>query len=247
MSVSKKPARHLDDIIGAGGLLPASGKPEGPVERPRWSVVMAAAYLIKSAPIELPDWSSDMGAGIESTLIDLTEAICEGVPATGLFQIESGQWERRQLTRDNFSREIIRMKTIPASGVRRPRVIVRLDGSIGIWPPNSSAEYLGPPCSEIEVDSHALRQARPRPPIVPAMPAEKEAAAEEKESSLIGLEREVYVAMKANPPREGQYAYATRLWKDHFKNKRVLKKTVQNYVSKYRAALEVEADDARET
>jgi hypothetical protein len=73
----------------------------------------------------------------------------------------------------------------------------------------------------------------------------KEAASAGK---LHGVERDVYDAMVKNRPRGGERGYATKLWQTKgFKKKGVPKKTVQNYVSKHRKDLEVEADDARKT
>jgi hypothetical protein len=49
----------IDDMIAAD-LLPAPGRPEGPVERAWWPAVEAAAYIIKGAPIEWEDWGPGM-------------------------------------------------------------------------------------------------------------------------------------------------------------------------------------------
>jgi hypothetical protein len=52
--------------------------------------------------------------------------------------------------------------------------------------------------------------------------------------------------MKDNPPHKGERGYALRLWQKKFKTKRVLLKTIQNLVSKYRETFEVEADNRRD-
>jgi hypothetical protein len=49
----------IDDMIAAD-LLPAPGRPEGPVERAWWPAVEAAACIIKGAPIEWEDWAPGM-------------------------------------------------------------------------------------------------------------------------------------------------------------------------------------------
>jgi hypothetical protein len=67
----------------AADLLPAPGRPEGPVERAWWPAVEAAAYIIKGAPIEWEDWGPGMHREAARSEIKLSEAIREGLPARG--------------------------------------------------------------------------------------------------------------------------------------------------------------------
>jgi hypothetical protein len=67
----------IDDMMAAD-LLPASGGPEGPVERAWWPAVEAAAYII-----EWEDWGPGMHREAARSEIKLSEAIREGLPARG--------------------------------------------------------------------------------------------------------------------------------------------------------------------
>jgi hypothetical protein len=97
-------------------------------------------------------------------------------------------------------------------------------------------------------------ESAPLPPKSQAQEPSPEGSKEERPKGaasarkLHGVEQDVYNAMKDNPPRRGERNYATTLWKTKgFKKNGVAKKTVQNYVSKHRKDLEVEADNARKT
>lgn len=57
----------------AADLLPAPGRPEGPVERAWWPAVEAAAYIIKGAPIEWEDWGPGMHREAARSEIKLSE------------------------------------------------------------------------------------------------------------------------------------------------------------------------------
>jgi len=159
----------LDDMI-AGGLLPPPGEPEGPVERAWWPAVEAAAYRIKGAPIEWPDWTSEMVREKEQAEIDLGEDIAAGVPARGR---KSPGAKVELMPASDLRRDMVNMEAVPVNLLHLPKVVVRIEGTVGISPPRRG-DYIGPPWCSIEIDSAALRQARPKPLIArePAAPAE---------------------------------------------------------------------------
>src|SRR5262245_17258781 len=161
------------DLI-ATGLLPA------PAEKARWSAAEAIAYFVKGVPLP---WEAWQGAGaspaeIEQAEIDLAQAIGDGVPAWGRPRPFAPEGP---IPADDFHADMIEAKR-PRLG--RPKVIVRIDGTVGVSPPQRSADYKGPPWSSIEIDSAALRQARPRPAEPePALPSTL-AVSEPAQSSL---------------------------------------------------------------
>ena len=149
------------DLVAAG-LLPA------PAEKAWWSAAEAIAYLVKGVPLP---WAAWQGAGaspaeIEQAQIDLGELIGVGVvPAWGR---PSPRARKEQIPTDDFHADMIEEKA-PRAG-RRPKVVVRIDGTVGTSPPQRSADYRGPRWEAIEVDSAALRHARPRPLTTQAEP-----------------------------------------------------------------------------
>lgn len=159
----------LDDMIAAG-LLPAPGEPEGPAERAWWPAVEAAAYRIKGAPIEWGDWTPEMVSKKEQAEIDLSEDIAAGVPARGR---KSPGAPLDLIPASDLRPDMANTKGVPVNPLRPPKVVVRVDGTLGISPPHRG-DYIGPPWRSIEIDSAALRQARPKPLIAcdPAAPAE---------------------------------------------------------------------------
>lgn len=156
----------LDDMIAAG-LLPAPGEPEGPAERPWWPAVEAAAYRIKGAPIEWRDWTPEMVSKKEQAEIDLGEDIAAGVPARGR---KSPGAPLELIPASDFRPDMANMKSVPVNPLRPPKVVVRIDGTVGISPPHRG-DYIGPPWRSIEIDSVALiRQACRKPLTAQAEP-----------------------------------------------------------------------------
>ena len=157
------------DLVAAG-LLPA------PAEKARWPAAEAIAYSVTGVPLP---WETWQGAGvspaeIEQAEIDLGEAILAGVPAWGWHPLER---RRKRIPSDHFRAEMIeRKEVLPVSVTRLLKVVVRIDGTVGTSPLSRTVEYSGPRWQAIEVDSAALRQARPRPltaqaePIAPPPP-----------------------------------------------------------------------------
>ena len=144
------------DLVAAG-LLPA------PAEKARWPAAEAIAYSVTGVPLP---WETWQGAGvspaeIEQAEIDLGEAILAGVPAWGWHPLER---RRKRIPSDHFRAEMIeRKEVLPVSVTRLLKVVVRIDGTVGTSPLSRITEYSGPRWKAIEVDSAALRQARPRP------------------------------------------------------------------------------------
>src|SRR5262249_23517583 len=142
------------DLIAAG-LLPA------PAERARWSAAKAIAYLVKGVPLPWGAWQGQGAspAEIEQAEIDLGEGVGGAGPGGG-----QGAWGGgRPLRASDFRPDMIENKApLPVSVAHQPKVVVRIDGTVGTSPPQRSADYKGPPWSSIEIDSAALRQARPR-------------------------------------------------------------------------------------
>jgi hypothetical protein len=154
------------DLIAAG-LLPV------PPEKARWSAAEAIAFLLKGIPLP---WGAWQGAGaspaeIAQAEVDLGALIRAGLPAWGWHPLKG---KRKRIPADHFRDEMIEHKALPVALAHRPRVIVRIDGTVGTSPPQRSADYRGLPWSAIEVDSAALRLARPRPLTVRAEPAPAE-------------------------------------------------------------------------
>jgi hypothetical protein len=157
----------LDNLIEAN-LLPAPGRPEGPVERARQPADRAIAYLITSYLVEWGDWTPEMIREKERGEIKLGQAISEGVLAWGWHPLER---RRKRIPSDHFRDEMIeRKEVLPVSVAHRPKVVVRIDGNVGTSPPSRIADYRGPHWEAIEVDFAALRQARSRPLMAQAEP-----------------------------------------------------------------------------
>ena len=69
-----------DDLIETD-LLPAPGRPEGPMERAWQPADRALAYIITGFLVERRDWTPEMIRKEEQAAIRLGEAICDGLPA----------------------------------------------------------------------------------------------------------------------------------------------------------------------
>jgi hypothetical protein len=158
----------IDDMIAAD-LLPAPGRPEGPVERAWWPAVEAAAYIIKGAPIEWEDWGPGMHREAARSEIKLSEAIREGLPARG--RKKPGD-PMEPIPASDLRPDMVETN-LPVNLLYPPEVVVRIDGTVGISPPHRG-NYIGPPWHSIEVDSAGTRQAFSKPLIArePAAPEE---------------------------------------------------------------------------
>jgi hypothetical protein len=220
---------HLDDTTAAG-LLPASGKPEGPVERPQWPTVEAAAYLIKAAPIELADWTPEMGREKEQAEIDLGEATAAGVPTWGR---KGPGLPLERIPPSDASPDMVRLKGVPPNPSHRPKVVFHIDGTIGISLP-LRGDYKGPSWCSAVYDSAALRlwrEGRSEPPQSAQVEPKK---AEQQKLVLLPDEPQFepkiwrpedvqlwFKEAKDNHPRESdenKSAYARRLHNDHMRN-----------------------------
>jgi hypothetical protein len=145
---------RLDALIAAD-LLPA------PAERARWPAMLALAYIIEGMPLEWKEWTAEMVRQTERAEIDLGEAIgADHVPAWGRRSLY-GPLER--IPDGDFRAEMVEMKVPPVSATRLPKVVVRVDGDLGISPAHRFADYRGSHWSSIECDSAGLKQTFPKP------------------------------------------------------------------------------------
>jgi hypothetical protein len=145
---------RLDALIAAD-LLPA------PAERARWPAMLALAYIIEGMPLEGKEWSAEMLRQTERAEIHLGQAIgADQVPAWGRRSLY-GPIER--IPDGDFRAEMVEMKVPPVSATRLPKVVVRVDGNLGISPAHRFADYRGSHWSSIECDLARLKQAFPKP------------------------------------------------------------------------------------
>jgi len=142
------------DLI-ARDLLPA------PAEKARWPAAEAIAYLVKGVPLPWGAWqrAGASPAEVEQAEIDLGEVIGDGVPAWGRSRPFA---QKQQIPADHFHPDMIENKAIPVSVAHQPKVVVDCQGSITTSPRQRWEDYRGPRWQAIEVDSAALKQARPR-------------------------------------------------------------------------------------
>ena len=117
----------IEDMIAAD-LLPAPGRPEGPVERAWWPAVEAAAYIIKGAPIEWEDWVLGMHREAARSEIKLSEAIREGLPARG--RKKPGD-PMEPIPASDLRPDMVETKGLPVNLLYPPEVVVRIDGTVG--------------------------------------------------------------------------------------------------------------------
>jgi hypothetical protein len=143
------------DVLIAADLLPAAA------ERGRWPAAMALAYIVEGMPLEGKEWTAEMYRHLERAEIDLGQAI-------GADQVSG--WGRRspygpieRISDGDFRAEMVEMKVPPVSATRLPKVVVRVDGKLGISPAHRFADYRGPHWSSIECDPAGLKQAFPKP------------------------------------------------------------------------------------
>ena len=137
-----------DDLIEMD-LLPAPGRPEGPMERAWQPADRALAYIITGFLVERRDWTPEMIRKEEQAAIRLGEAICDGLPARGQ---KSFQESIEPIPRGNFRSEMVAMKALPVNLSRLPKVVVWADGTVGVSPRHRLPDYIGSPWSLIEVD-----------------------------------------------------------------------------------------------
>jgi hypothetical protein len=116
----------IDDMIAAD-LLPAPGRPEGPVERAWWPAVEAAAFIIKGAPIEWEDWVPGMHREAARSEIKLSEAIREGLPARG--RKKPGD-PVEPISANDLRPDMVEAKDLPVNPLYPPKVVVRVDGTV---------------------------------------------------------------------------------------------------------------------
>jgi hypothetical protein len=115
----------------------------------RWLAAQALAWIIKRVPLELKDWTSDMGPDIESAGKMLAGAMSAGhvrawgrrTPHALIEQIPSDQFRISGLT-----------------------LIVSPSGELTTSPPRKWFTYEGIRWQDIEFDADEIRRAFPRPP-----------------------------------------------------------------------------------
>ena len=154
----------LDELIAAD-LLPAPGGSEGPAERARQPADRAIAYLITGYLVEWGDWTPEMIREMERGEIKLGEAICDGLSAWGQ---KSLQASLEQIPRNDFRSEMVAMKALPVNPLRLPKVVVRVDGTVGVSPRHRLPDYIRPPWCLIEVEWAGLKSLRARAEAEPA-------------------------------------------------------------------------------
>jgi hypothetical protein len=140
----------FDDLIEAN-LLPAPGRPEGPVELAWQPADRAIAYLDMGYLVERADWTPEMIRARERGEIKLGKAIRDGLSARGQ---KSRQGPIEQIPRNDFRSEMVAMKVTP---LHSPKVVVRFDGEVGVSPRHLLPNYIGPPWCFIEVDWIGLK------------------------------------------------------------------------------------------
>jgi hypothetical protein len=154
----------LDDMIAAG-LLPAPGEPEGPAERAWQPADRAIAYLLTGYLVEWADWTPEMIREMERGEIKLGEAARDGLSARGQ---KSLQDLIEPIPHNHFRSEMVAMKALPVNPLRLPKVVVRVDGTVGVSPRHRQRDYLGDSWCLIEVEWAGLKSLRaPDPPTKP--------------------------------------------------------------------------------
>jgi hypothetical protein len=151
---------ELDELeLIEAGLLPAPGESEGPAERAWQPADRAVAYLITGSLVEWADWTPEMIREMERGEIKLGDLCRDGLPTEGQ---KSLQAPRELIPRAHFRPEMVTMKAFPASPLHLPKVVVRVDGTVGVSPRHRQQDYMGPPWCLIEVDWARLKPLRAR-------------------------------------------------------------------------------------
>jgi hypothetical protein len=158
--------------------------------------------------------------------IKLGEEILGGLLAWGQ---KSLQGPLEQLPRNDFRSEMVAMKApLPVNPLRPPKVVVRVDGKVGVSPPHRLPDYMGPPWCLIEVDWAGLKLLRARAeaepaPAPPTEPQQRSLLLLPDEPQLEGPREwqpaeapawfENAKRIHLREPRENKSAYARRLHK----------------------------------
>jgi hypothetical protein len=191
----------LDELIAAD-LLPAPGGSEGPAERARQPAELAIAYLIKGYLVEWGDWTPEMAREMERGEIKLGEAIRDGLSAWGQ---KSLQAPMEQIPRNAFRSEMVAMKAFPVDPLRLPKVVVRVDGTVGVSPRHLLPAYVGHPWCLIEVDWAGLKPLRARveaepEPAPPSSRVEPESELTKAEFTRWQRDRTINAIKALHPP-----------------------------------------------
>src|SRR5262249_15804260 len=146
---------RLDALIAAD-LLPA------PAERARWPAALALAYIIEGMPLKSNEWTAAMIRQTERAEIALGEAI--GADPELAWGRRSPYGPIEQIPSGDFRADMVERKGAPPiSATHLPKLVVRIDGNLGISPAHRFAHYQGSHWSSIECDLARLRQALPKP------------------------------------------------------------------------------------
>ena len=120
--------------------------------------------------------------------IRLSEAIREGLPARG--RKKPGD-PVEPIPASDLRPDMVETRDLPVNPLYPPKVVVRVDGTVGISPPHRG-NYIGPPWCSIEVHSATLRQVCPKPLIAREPATAGGAGAEPPLDPLIEVLREMY-------------------------------------------------------
>jgi hypothetical protein len=115
----------------------------------RWSAAQALAWIIRQTPLELKQWTSEMGPEIDPAAIKLSRAI-------GADQVSAwGRPKPHALT-----------EQIPSDQFRIPgfTLIVSPHGDLATSPRHKLSTYQGRQWQDIEFDANELKRAFPKPP-----------------------------------------------------------------------------------
>jgi hypothetical protein len=139
------------------GWNPVTGKlidVDDPVERASLPPDQAIAYIIEGIPAEEGDWTPEMLRMTELGEIKLGKLIGDGiVPARGRRK-RHGPVE--DIPASDLRSDMVYFPVIP---LHPPKVAVRVDGTIGVFPREYQAHYKGPAWIVTEVDFARLKQA----------------------------------------------------------------------------------------
>jgi hypothetical protein len=120
----------------------------------RWSAAQALAWIIKGVPLELKDWSSEMGLQIKPAEIKLSRAI--GADQASAWGRPEPHALIEQIPGDQFR----------ISGLT---LIVNPHGELATLPPHKLSTYEGHRWFGIEFDADEIKRAFPKPPPPSAM------------------------------------------------------------------------------
>src|SRR5262249_12802497 len=95
--------------------------------------------------------------------------------------------------------EMVTMKAVPVNPLHLPKVVVSVDGTVGVSPPHRLPDYMGPPWRFIEVDWAGLKLLRAPAPATAEPPPKGEKAAE-TETTRWARDPVIAVAKRLFPP-----------------------------------------------